>query len=78
MGTLVLLTGALLNKGLDYEVTLKDSTTTVRLFDQLTQATLGTNTSETVEQALATVLADIASDSPRYDGLKSFDGLTRL
>lgn len=54
-------TEQLLRNGLDYEVTLASSGTTVRLLDEMTQATLATCKAETVEEALMTVLAEAAS-----------------
>lgn len=63
--TLTLLTQALLNNGLDYRVTLR-SNTTVELLDNLTGATLGTNTSETLEEALTSVIGQVLGRVQTY------------
>jgi len=77
--TMVQLTTALLNRGLDFEVTLRDSKSTVRLFDSMTNATIGTDTKETIEEAMASVLANVACNAPQFkDGKEPFDGLSRL
>jgi len=62
METLAIITKALLDKGLDYEVTLNMSNVRVRLFDSKTDATLGIDTSDSLERALSGVLANIASN----------------
>jgi uncharacterized protein YjgD (DUF1641 family) len=54
-------TEQLLNNGLDYEVTLGVSGSTVRLLDGMTNAIIATSNAETVEEALMTVLAQAAS-----------------
>ncbi len=63
--TLTLLTQSLLNNGLDYRVTLR-SNTTVELLDKLTGATLGTNTSETLEEALTSVIGQVLGRVQTY------------
>lgn len=63
--TLTLLTQALLNNGLDYRVTLR-SNTTVELLDNLTGAILGTNTSETLEEALTSVIGQVLGRVQTY------------
>ena len=78
MDTLVYLTEALFNKGLDYEVTLKGSKTTVRLFDSLTLGTIGISEKNSLEEALASILATVADGAPQMSGYVPFDGLSRL
>ena len=68
-----ILTKALLEKGMDYEVTLKGSEVGVRLFDRLTGHTLGTETSDSLEKALAYTVASILSRYP-----EGYVGLSRL
>ena len=50
-------TKALLDKGIDYEVTLNGSGVRVRVFDANTDTTIGINHSDSLESALAGVLA---------------------
>jgi len=70
---LAILTQALLNKGLDYEVTLKGSSVGVRLIDNLTDDTIGSSTKGSLEEALSDVLASVISRAP-----KSYVGLSVL
>ena len=70
LSTLTIFTKALLDKGLDYEVTLKGSEVDVRLFDRLTGDTIGNNKNKSLEEALASVLATVASQPAHgYVGL---------
>jgi len=61
MKTLTIFTKALLDKGLDYEVTMRGSEVDVRVFDKLNEATVGSSTQDSLEKALATVLANAVS-----------------
>ena len=73
LDTLTIFTKALLDKGLDYEVTLNGSEVGVKLFDTLTGTMIGTSTKGSLEESLAAVLANIASGSPL-----NYIGLSRL
>ena len=55
--TLAILTKALLDRGIDYDVTLSGSEVLVRLFDANTDTTVGINASDSLEGALSNVLA---------------------
>jgi|TARA_R110001606_G_scaffold389253_1_gene555229 hypothetical protein len=66
---LAVLTEQLMKNGLDYEVTLEGSGTTVRLIDSMTNTSLGFSRQETLEEALMTVLAQAASRSGSGQGL---------
>ena len=61
LNTLTIFTKALLDKGMDYEVTLKGSEVSVKLFDRLTGNVIGQSTKDSLEASLASVLANIAS-----------------
>ena len=67
MKVLSIFTKALLDRGVDYEVTLRGSEVTVRLFDQLEGVTIAQDTSDSLETALATVLATVASGKQLYN-----------
>lgn len=70
METLTILTKALLDKGVDYEVTLKGSEVGVRLYDQMTQETIQSAVGESLEQALSLSVAQVVSRYPTgYTGL---------
>ena len=58
---LTTLTKHLLRNGLDYEVTLEGSGTTVKLLDDMTGSTIATSKQETLEEALAATLASAAT-----------------
>jgi hypothetical protein len=66
---LAVLTENLMKNGLDYEVTLEGSGTSVRLIDSMTNTSLGFSKQETLEEALMTVLAQAASRSGSEQGL---------
>lgn len=66
---LAVLTEQLMKNGLDYEVTLEGSGTTVKLIDSMTNASLGYSKQETLEEALMVVLAQAASRSGSGQGL---------
>lgn len=66
---LAVLTEQLMKNGLDYEVTLEGSGTSVRLIDSMTNTSLGFSKQETLEEALMTVLAQAASRSGSEQGL---------
>jgi hypothetical protein len=66
---LAVLTEQLMKNGLDYEVTLEGSGTSVRLIDSMTNTSLGFSKQETLEEALMTVLAQAASRAGGNQGL---------
>ena len=65
-----LITNQLLNKGLDFEVTWKQGTegveSHVRLFDGITDGTIGESSKENVEDALIDILTNVAMQSIIY------------
>ena len=67
LNALTIITKALLDKGIDYEVTLNGSGVRIRVFDAKTDTTVGINHSDSLESALAGVLA--ASIAAPFDGL---------
>ncbi len=66
---LATMTQELISNGLDYEVTLEGSGTTVKLLDDMTGSTLATSKRETLEEALTSVLIQAASRSGNFQGL---------
>ncbi len=70
---LTIFTKALLDRRLDFDVTLNGSEVRVRVFDGITNDTVGIDTSDSVESALAGVLAGVAKGS-----IRKFNGLSKL
>jgi len=66
---LAVLTENLMKNGLDYEVTLEGSGTSVRLIDSMTNTPIGYSKQDTVEEALMVVLAQVASRANGNQGL---------
>lgn len=73
MDMLQALTQKILDKDMDYEVTLKGSTVSVRLLDRMTENTIGYAEKGSLEEALVEILCTVASRAPQH-----FDGLSRL
>jgi hypothetical protein len=59
---LMLMTNSLFKNGLDYEVTLSN-TSKVRLYDTMTKRTIATQEANTVEEALIDIFGQIAGRS---------------
>jgi len=73
LNTLTIFTKALLDKGMDYEVTLNGAEVSVKLLDTLTGKVIGQAINNSLEASLASILAHVASGSPQH-----FTGLSRL
>ncbi len=69
LNVLTIFTKALLDKGIDYEVTLKGAEVSVRLLDIGSDAVIARSTRSSLEEALAASMACAANRTVRMEGL---------